>query len=47
MGCGLCIFSAAGFNIMRQCAPYRAKHNVLPMSRRYDDQFERTLQNRL
>lgn len=35
------IFSAAGFNIMRQCAPYRAKHTVLPMPRRYDDQFER------
>jgi hypothetical protein len=41
------IFSAAGFNIMRQCAPHRAKHTVLPLPRRYDDQFERTLQNRL
>jgi hypothetical protein len=35
------IFSAAGFNVMRQCAPYRFKHTVLPMPRRYDDQFER------
>jgi hypothetical protein len=40
------IISAAGFNIMRQCAPYRAKHTVLPMPRRYDDQFERTVQSR-
>lgn len=39
------IISAAGFNMMRQCAPYRAKHTVLPMPRRYDDQFERTLQS--
>jgi hypothetical protein len=35
------IFSAAGFNIMRQTAPYRGKHSVLPMPRRFDDQFER------
>lgn len=35
------IFSAAGFNVMRQSAAYRHKHMVLPMPRRYDDQFER------
>lgn len=35
------IFSAAGFNVMRQTAPYRDKHAVLPMPRRFDDQFER------
>ncbi len=35
------IFSAAGFNIMRQTQAYREKHTVLPMPRRYDDQFER------
>ncbi|QBB71210.1 hypothetical protein ELE36_13075 [Pseudolysobacter antarcticus] len=35
------IFSAAGFNMMRQMRAYRQKHVVLPMPRRYDDQFER------
>ena len=35
------IFSAAGFNVMRQMAPWRAKHCVLPMPRRFDDQFAR------
>jgi hypothetical protein len=35
------IFSAAGFNVMRQTAPFRARHSVLPMPRRFDDQFER------
>jgi hypothetical protein len=40
------ISAAAGFNIMRQCAPYRAKHTVLPMPRRYDDQYERARQAR-
>ncbi|HTU60653.1 MAG TPA: hypothetical protein VMF89_19510, partial [Polyangiales bacterium] len=40
------IFSAAGFNTMRECAPYRAKHTILPMPRRYDDQFERARQAR-
>ena len=35
------IFSAAGFNIMRQTAAYRAKQRVLPMARRFDDQYER------
>jgi len=35
------IFSAAGFNVIRQTRAYREKHVVLPMPRRYDDQFER------
>ena len=35
------IFSAAGFNTMRDAAAYRFKHSVLPMPRRLDDQFER------
>lgn len=35
------IFSAAGFNVMRQAAPFRDKHMVLPMPRRFDDQYER------
>lgn len=35
------IFSAAGFNVRQQTIAYREKHTVLPMPRRYDDQFER------
>lgn len=35
------IFSAAGFNVMRQTAPFRGKQMLLPMPRRFDDQFER------
>jgi len=35
------IFSAAGFNVMRQTAPWRAKQRVMPMERRFDDQFAR------
>lgn len=35
------IFSAAGFNVMRQTRTHRQKQVVLPMPRRYDDQFER------
>ena len=35
------IFSAAGFNVMRQTAPFRSRQCVLPMPRRFDDQFER------
>jgi hypothetical protein len=35
------IVSAAGFNVMRQAAPFRAKHVVMPLPRRFDDQFER------
>jgi hypothetical protein len=35
------IVSAAGFNVMRQAAPWREKHVVLPFPRRWDDQFLR------
>jgi hypothetical protein len=35
------IFSAAGFNVMRQTRACRAKHVVLPMPRKLDDQMER------
>jgi len=35
------IVSAAGYNVMRQAAPYRHKHVVVPMPRRFDDQYER------
>ncbi|WP_336213674.1 hypothetical protein [Nonomuraea sp. LPB2021202275-12-8] len=35
------IISAAGFNTVRQAAPHRHKHRVLPFPRRFDDQFTR------
>lgn len=35
------IVSAAGFNIMRQAHAYRDKQVVMPLPRRFDDQFER------
>ena len=35
------IFTAGGFNAMRQAAPFRERHRVLPFPRRFDDQFER------
>lgn len=35
------LITAAGFNIMRQAAPYRARHWCLPFPRRFDDQFAR------
>jgi len=35
------IFSAAGFNVMRETASHRARQRVLPMPRRFDDQYER------
>ncbi|WP_205315393.1 hypothetical protein [Nonomuraea lactucae] len=35
------IVSAAGFNVVRQAAPYRHKHRLLPFPRRFDDQFAR------
>jgi hypothetical protein len=37
------IVSAAGFNTVRQAAPYREKHRMLPFPRRYDDQFARAV----
>jgi hypothetical protein len=35
------IFMAAGFNSMRQTERYASKRTLLPMPRRFDDQFER------
>lgn len=35
------VFSAAGFNIMRQMRNYRARHAVMPFKRALDDQFFR------
>jgi hypothetical protein len=35
------IVSAAGFNVMRQTRAFREKQIVMPLPRRFDDQFER------
>lgn len=35
------IVTAAGFNLMRETAPFRHKQAVLPMPRRFDDQYAR------
>jgi hypothetical protein len=35
------IFTACGFNAMRQMAKFRFKHYLIPFERRYDDQFAR------
>ncbi|MEU4162505.1 hypothetical protein [Actinoplanes sp. NPDC026670] len=35
------VITAAGFNAVRQLAPWRAKHLMLPFPRRFDDQFTR------
>ena len=35
------IFSAAGFNVMRQTRAYRRKQSIFPMVRKLDDQMER------
>lgn len=35
------IVSAAGFNVMRETAPWQEKHSVLPFARKFDDQFLR------
>ena len=40
------IVSAAGFNIMLETEPYRDKHHVVPMPRRFDDQFARAARRR-
>jgi hypothetical protein len=40
------IVTAAGFNAMRQAAPWRAKHRFIPFPRRFDDQFTRALRAR-
>ncbi|GAA4604688.1 hypothetical protein BJY16_005104 [Actinoplanes octamycinicus] len=41
------IVTAAGFNVVRQLAPWRAKHRMLPFPRRWDDQFTRAARARL
>ena len=40
------IVSAAGFNVMLETEPYRDKHHVVPMPRRFDDQFARAARRR-
>jgi len=40
------IVSAAGFNVMLETEPYRHKHHVVPMPRRFDDQFARAARRR-
>ena len=41
-----CIVSAAGFNIMLETETWRHKHHVVPLPRRYDDQFTRAARRR-
>lgn len=40
------IVSAAGFNVMLETSAYRDKHHILPMPRRFDDQFARAARRR-
>ncbi|HWS39503.1 MAG TPA: hypothetical protein VN408_43010 [Actinoplanes sp.] len=40
------IVTAAGFNAVRQTAPWRARHLMLPFPRRWDDQFTRAARAR-
>ena len=40
------IISAAGCNIVRQAAPWRERHRMLPFPRRFDDQFARAARTR-
>ncbi|MCP4658841.1 MAG: hypothetical protein GY856_25805 [bacterium] len=40
------IFTACGFNAMRQTEPFREKHRFLPFERRFDDQFRRAARRR-
>lgn len=35
------IVTAAGCNVVRQLAPWRSKHRVMPFPRRFDDQYAR------
>ena len=35
------LVTAAGFNAVRQAAPWRERHRMLPFPRRFDDQFTR------
>lgn len=40
------IISAAGFNVMLETEPWRAKHDVVPFPRAFDDQFLRARRRR-
>jgi hypothetical protein len=40
------IVSAAGFNIMLETEAWRHKHHVVPLPRRFDDQFTRAARRR-
>ena len=40
------IVTAAGFNAMREAAPYAAKHHPVPLPRPLDDQYERAARPR-
>jgi predicted glycosyltransferase len=40
------IVSAAGFNIMLETQAWQQKHHVVPLPRRYDDQFTRAARRR-
>lgn len=40
------IVTAAGWNVVRQTRPWRAKHRMLPFPRRWDDQFTRAARAR-
>lgn len=41
------IISAGGFNTLRQAAPWRGIHTVLPFARRHDDQHRRAARYRV
>jgi len=41
------IVSAAGFNLMLATEPWRHKHHVVPLPRRFDDQFTRAARRRV
>jgi hypothetical protein len=40
------IITAAGCNVVRQTAPWRARHRILPFPRLFDDQFTRAARRR-
>ncbi len=40
------IITAAGCNVVRQLAPWRDRHTMMPFPRRYDDQFARAARAR-
>ena len=40
------IITAAGCNVVRQLAPFRDRHHMMPFPRRFDDQFTRAARTR-